>query len=218
MNLSSRNGQKKYYLQNEVFIFLNLLETIGRMRPIKVFMLSNPANVYTNPYFVYFDLQLPYNNDIKLFKDNLILVQYMHNEEYRQAKRQTNFGKLITGTSYEDYAVNNKCIINNKNFIGKKSGKAKFSFAFVYKGNTFGVWFDHSLGKIFISNDYNKNTPFMFACTTADHTPNTLFLQNAKKYQCWKALIQAYSNGILYYENMKIKTVCQDVIKQILIY
>ena len=87
-------GQRKYYLPNEVFIFLNLLETIGRMRDIRVFMLSNPANVFTNPYFIYFNLSLPYNNDIKLFKDNLILLQYMYNEEYQKAKKQTKFRKV----------------------------------------------------------------------------------------------------------------------------
>lgn len=65
------------------------------MRDIKVFMLSNPANIYTNPYFLYFNLSLPYNNDIKLFKDNLILLQYMKNEEYREEKRKTRFGKLV---------------------------------------------------------------------------------------------------------------------------
>ena len=72
-------------------IFLNLIETIARMRDIKVFMLANPANIYTNPYFLYFELSLPFNNDIKLFKDNLILLQYMKNEEYREEKRKTKF-------------------------------------------------------------------------------------------------------------------------------
>lgn len=114
-------GQKKYYLNNEVLIFLNLLETIGRMRDFKVFMLANPANIYTNPYFLYFDLSLPFNNDIKLFKDNLILLQYMCNEEYRIEKKKTKFGKLVAGTSFEDYAINNKSLNENKNFIEKKS-------------------------------------------------------------------------------------------------
>ena len=70
-------------------IFLNLIETIARMRDIKVFMLANPANIYTNPYFLYFGLSLPFNNDIKLFKDNLILVQYMNNEDFRKDREQT---------------------------------------------------------------------------------------------------------------------------------
>lgn len=88
-------GQKKFYLTNEVVNFLNLIETIARMRDIKVFMLANPANIYTNPYFLYFNLSIPYNTDIKTFKDGLILLQYMKNEEYREAKKQTKFGKLV---------------------------------------------------------------------------------------------------------------------------
>ena len=107
------------------------------MRNIRVFLLANPANIYTNPYFLYFNLTLPYNNDIKLFKDNLILLQYMKNTEYREAKKNTRFGKLIAGTSFEDYAFNNKPISQNNVFIEKKQGTAKFSFAFIYKDETF---------------------------------------------------------------------------------
>lgn len=206
-------GQKKYYLQNEVQIFLNLLETIGRMRNIRVFMLANPANIYSNPYFLYFDLSLPYNNDIKTFKNNLILVQYMKNEEYRQAKKQTRFGQLISGTTFEDYAVNNKCLLDNKNFIDKKQGTSKFSFAFIYNGQTFGVWFDYKIGKIFVSNDYDKNTINIFACTSNDHTPNTMLINSAKKFRCWKLFIENYNLGNVYFENMKIKIIVQDVIK-----
>ena len=114
-------GQKKFYLKNEVFTFLNLIETIARTRDIKVFMLANPANIYTNPYFLYFDLKMPYNNDIITFKDGLILLQYMKNEEFREFKKQTKFGKLIAGTDFEDYAINNECIMDNKSFIEKKT-------------------------------------------------------------------------------------------------
>ena len=49
-------GQKKYYLHNEVETFLNLIETIARMRKIRVILLGNAGNVVTNPYFLYFDL------------------------------------------------------------------------------------------------------------------------------------------------------------------
>lgn len=186
------------------------------MRDIKVFMLANPANIYTNPYFLYFDLSLPFNNDIKLFKDNLILLQYMKNEEYRQAKKQTKFGKLVAGTSYEDYAINNKALNDNKIFIDKKQGTAKFSFAFIYNNETFGVWFDYVLGKIYVSNDFDKNSPFIFACTLKDHTPNTLLLNSAKKYNCWKSFIDNYRMGNVRFENSKIKYIVQELLKLIL--
>ena len=95
MSSLSKNGQKKYYLQNEVNTFLRLLETLGRMRDIRVFLLGNSADIL-NPYFLYFDLQLPYNNDIALFRDNTILLQYMTNQKYREAKKQTRFRKTYS--------------------------------------------------------------------------------------------------------------------------
>lgn len=47
-----------------------------------------------SPLFSFFDLSLPFGNDIKLFKDNLILVQYMNNEEFRKDRENTLIGKL----------------------------------------------------------------------------------------------------------------------------
>lgn len=64
------------------------------MRDIRVFMLANSVTV-TNPYFIYFDLKLPYNSDIVTYKNGLILVQYMKNEDYRKAKKQSRFGQLV---------------------------------------------------------------------------------------------------------------------------
>lgn len=42
-----------------------------------------------SPLFSFFDLTLPYGNDIKLFKENTILVQYMKNEEFRKERENT---------------------------------------------------------------------------------------------------------------------------------
>lgn len=64
------------------------------MRDIRVFLLANSVTI-TNPYFLYFDLSLPYNNDIKTFKNGLILVQYMKNQEYREEKKKSRFGQLV---------------------------------------------------------------------------------------------------------------------------
>lgn len=89
------------------------------MRDVHVYLLANATSI-VNPYFLYFDIHLPYNSDIKTYKDNLILVQYLKNEEYRQAKKSSKFGKLISGTSFENYAVDNQFISDNSNFIAHK--------------------------------------------------------------------------------------------------
>lgn len=169
-----------------------------------------------NPYFLYFDLSLPYNSDIKTFKNGLIVVQYMKNEKYRQEKQKSKFGLLTQGTSYNDYAIKNKFINDNINFIEKKQGSSKFSFAFIYQNETFGVWIDNKLGKIYVSKDYNVNTPFIFSTSLEDHNDNTIFLKSSKKYRCWKMFIDNFELGKVRFENIKIKNICQELIKSLL--
>lgn len=170
----------------------------------------------TNPYFLYFDLSLPYNSDIKTFKNGLILLQYMKNEEYRKQKQKSKLGQLTQNTSYSSYAIDNKFVGDNNNFIEKKQGSSKFSFAFIYQNETFGVWIDKKLDKIYVSEDYIKNTPFMFSTTLNNHTDNTILLKSAKKYKCWKIFIENFEYGNIRFENIKIKNICQELIKQLL--
>ena len=66
------------------------------------------ANAITqiNPYFLYFGLQLPYNP--KIVKKNDILLEMVADEEYINTKKNTRFGKMLQGTKYEEYALENK--------------------------------------------------------------------------------------------------------------
>lgn len=136
-----------HYLQNEVKILLEFVETVFRLRDnVRVFFLANAISS-TNPYFLYFDLSLPYNNTIKTFKDGLILLEIMNNEEYRETKRKSKFGKLVENTKYGDYAIENKFLRDDKTFLEHKSQNAKFSFAFIYQNETFGIWADYKIRK-----------------------------------------------------------------------
>ena len=78
------SGQKKYYLKDEVFVFLNLIETIARLRNVRIFLLANSVTV-TNPYFLYFDINLPYNSDIVTYKNRTNLGSI-----YEKFRLQTN--------------------------------------------------------------------------------------------------------------------------------
>ena len=204
---------KSYYLKNEVETFLGLLESIGRLRDVRVLILSNATNS-ANPYFLYFGIHLPYNNDIITFKDGLIALLYGKNEEYRKFKKETKFGRLVAGTDYEEYAIENKFVNDNKDFIEKKDKNSKFSFSFIYNDNRYGVWINWLTGKMYISCDYLDNK-IVFACTREDHKPNTMLLSIAKQYNCWKVFIQNYKLGNVYYENNKIKNICRDIMKNL---
>lgn len=202
---------QNHYLKNEVENFLGLIESVARMRDVKVFLLANAVTI-TNPYFIYFDIHLPYNNDIATFKNGLILVQYMRNEEYRKSKKETKFGKLIENTEYAMYAIDNQFRLDNKHFIRKKTGGSKCRFSFIYNNQYYGVWFDYNEGKIFVSNDYDKKG-MLFACTTPDMKPNTLFISTAKDFYAWKTFMKNYRLGNVFYENQKIKGICNQLFK-----
>lgn len=202
---------QKHYLKNEVENFLGLVETIARMRDVKIFMLANAVTI-ANPYFIFFDISLPYNTDIKTYKDGLILVQYMYNEEYRKAKKESKLGRLTEGTEFSKYAIENNFRLDNKDFIEHKSGTSRFCFALKYRDQIYGVWFDYNIGKIFVSNDFNPDGQ-IFACTLDDHTPNTMMINAMKSYSAWKTFIQNYKLGNVYYESIKIKQNIKDLIK-----
>ena len=60
-----------HYLPDEVTNFLELYSTVARSRDVKVYFLSNALSI-TNPYFLYFDLKLPYGKSIST-KDDILL-------------------------------------------------------------------------------------------------------------------------------------------------
>ena len=136
---------KRYYLPNEGMILMNIFDSIIRNRSdVRIFILGNAVEgLEYSPLFMFFDLTLPYKKDIKLFKDNTILVQYATSSEFRKEREQTLIGKLAKGTPYEEYAIQNKILDKNNDFLIRKSNTASFMFSFIYQNQYYGVWNDY---------------------------------------------------------------------------
>lgn len=205
-----------HYLQNEVIQFLDVIETIARLRDIRVIMLGNAISI-TNPYFNFFNLSLPYNSEIKTFKDGLIAVQYVKNLKYREVKKSTRFGKLIDGTEYGKYAIDNEFLRDSKTFIRKKTKYSKFYFILVINSKYYGVWCDYKEGMIYISNDYDPNCPVRFSLNSNDHDENTLLIRT-RTSPFFKSVIEHYRLARLCFENQQIKNNVMMVIDRFLTY
>ena len=199
------------YLPDEVTNYLELYSTVARDRDDVIAMFLSNALTITNPYFIYFNLNLPYGKSIKA--DNDILIQIVKDKEYMEKMEQTRFGKIISGTKYGDYAIGNEFFRDNKNFVQKKTAKATYQFCIVYKGEKYGVWFDYSQGLQFVSNDYDLKRPIVYSFTMDDHTPNTFLLANAKNEPYIKKFINNYKLGVVRFESINIKNVCAEIIK-----
>ena len=211
------------YLPNEPRKLLNLYETIARPGTdhprVVLFMLANAITI-TNPYFLFFDLKMPKTMDkngkyIWRHPSKSILVEDVRNEKFIDKKKNTEFGQLIAGTDYEDYSINNKFLLDDDNFIQKKTANARYYFTFTYKGKDYGVWDDYKENKMFVSDSVDPSFPFIYALTVNDHKPNTVLIKRRSKTR-FGAFIEMYKEGNVYFENMNIKNLCYEVIQMVL--
>ena len=205
-----------HYLQNEVIQLLDVIETIARLRDIRVLFLGNAISI-TNPYFTFFDLHLPYNSDIITFKDGLILVNYIKNIPYREMKKETRFGKLINDTPYGKYAIDNEFLRDSKAFIRKKTKTSKFYFILVLNNKYYGVWNDYNENTIYISKNFDPNCPTIFALNNDDHTENTMLIR-ARISPFFKSIIEHYRFGLLCFESQQIKNEVMRYVMKYLTY
>ena len=209
------------YLSNEPVALLNLYETVARPgtnhKRVIVFMLANALTI-TNPYFLYWDLKMPKKMDknnkwIWKHPTRPILVEDVRNENFIDKKRKTEFGALISGTSYEGYSIDNKFLLDSDTFIERRDSNATFYFSFIYKDKTFGVWVNFTLGLMYVSLKYDPSFPLCYSITMKDHKPNTMFLKNKASGTRFKTFIDSYKLGCVRFESMQIKNMCYEVLK-----
>lgn len=198
------------YIPDEVTTFLEMVETIARMRFVRVFLLSN-AITMTNPYFLYFDISLPFNKAIAVGEETLI--ELVQNPDYIKAKKQTRFAKAVEGTKYAKYAFDNEFLRDTRTFVQKKTASARYYFTFMFEGADYGVWIDYDAGLMFVSEDVDRFCNIRYALTNLDHQPNTMFLTSPRKSAFFDMFCRQYMLGNVRFESIKIKNICNQVIK-----
>ena len=193
------------YLKNEVTMLLDVIETTFRLRDGKTILLGNALNVHASPYFAYWDLELPVGGaEFRSFRDGAIIVNYIRNLKYREAKKNSKFGKLIDGTEYGKYAIDNEVLRENNNFIEKRPANATFYGMIIINGMNIGIWNGRN-GYMYLSEKYDPNTTHKFALDYNDHTEQTIYT-TVRENMYMSICIRAYKQGWLKFENQKIKS------------
>ena len=198
-----------HYLPDEVTNFLELYSTVARDRDVRVLFLSN-ALTQTNPYFLYFDVHLPYGKNI--YAKNDILIEMVVDEEYKQHMEQTLFGKMIAGTEYGNYNMGNEFLRDDSTFIEKKPDTVVYSFTMKYKDTYYGVWVDRMTGYLYVSYDVDSSNNYCYAVTQSDHQPNIVLLKGHIS-PLFDRFLLYYKRGYARFEDMNIKNLCQEILK-----
>ena len=199
-----------HYLSDEVVNFLELYETVARLRDdVRVFFLSNALTV-SNPYFLYWKLNIKPNKKIQKFQNGLILVEMVANKEFIEKKKKTRFGQLVSGTTYGEYAIENTFLRDNDTFVEKKTGKAQHYFIIKYKGNKYGIWVDYEVGCYYVSEDIDKSCKLIYTLTQDDHTVNTMLLKGHGS-RILKTFMENYKMGNVRFESINIKNIFYEI-------
>lgn len=197
------------YLSNEVTSFLEFYETVARMRDnVRVLFLANAVSV-VNPYFLFWNMKPKSKKRFTKFKH--MIVEYIQNKEFIEAKYKTRFGQIIKGTTYGDYAIENQFLTDNLNFVEKKTGNARHEFSVVYNGHTYGFWSDYKIGLVYVSEDTDPYNKQVYTLSDIEHGPNLMLIKNVSKSFLLKGAIQAYEGGFMRFEDLQIKNQAVEI-------
>lgn len=190
------------YLKDEVNVFLDAYETIARTRNVRVFFLANSMS-RVNPYFLYWHLEIPKNNKgIRRFKEDIV-VDYSSSREFESRKKITRFGKIVSGTDFEKYAILNEFVDDNEDGIEKKDKTYQYSFTIHFNERYYGVYYSGKYGLACISEDYNREC--VRVVNYDDRRKYDARIKTQLKFGYLKGLKEAFYQGCVRYENEMIK-------------
>lgn len=144
------------YLRNEAQVFMELYETIARMRENVVAIFLGNAISIVNPYFDFFKVSP--NLGKRFTKKNGICIEMYWNEEFIAKKEKTAFGRLISDTAYGEYNMKNKFLRDSDSFIGSRPITANRKlYQFIFDGERFAIWQDYKYQSYYIDRNYESN-------------------------------------------------------------
>lgn len=194
---------KVTYLKNEVEVFLDLYETVARMRDnVRAVLLANSVTV-VNPYFLFWDIK---PNPKKRFTvKGQVCVELFTDSDFIEKKKKTRFGQLVDGTRYGNYAIDNKWLLDNDTFVMAKTPEAEFMLGIKYMGIMYGFWVDYNQGLIFVNRQFDPSSYALYCLTKDDHDANLLLIKSLSDSKRIKQIVYAFQNGLLRFSDMQVK-------------
>ena len=199
------------YLKNEMTLLLDLIETVGRARNIRVLLMANSVS-FVNPLFSFFDIVPKEGERFSKYKDGLICVEQFTSHVFMEEKKKTPFGRLIEGTNYSKYAIENEVLEDTNDFIKEREGaKYKFLACFKYEDFKIGVWENLENNELFCDERIDEDNINKFAMLLEELEEGYLYYKgyrnvNLRIIKIKKSAIQ----GNIYFCSQEIKKIMQD--------
>ena len=203
------------YLPNELQKWLNLIDSLMRMKSdVKIFMLSNSVTM-ANPYFEWLGLK---GNDLGqggFIKGKLWVLENTSYGEYRKAHENSTFGQLVAGTDYGQYSVENKFLLDDLTDVVKEPPK----------GELHPLWNFRIDGMLIGCYDIlDTNIAWFQVSKDETFTTYTYYPQDAKDFnatlvakQAWpiRYTVDAYLNDKCQFQNLAVKNRIMKLVREV---
>lgn len=202
----------RQYLKDEIDLFYDLIETIGRNRDIRIIMCANSVS-QNNPYFIEWGIHMKYNQRFWV-GDDIVVEKYV-NKQFTEKKKLTAVGRMISGTKYSQYSIDNEWLQTvDNNFIAPMTGICKPICEIDYMGHKYSVYKRYSDNIIFFTN--TKSVPDSidkYALTTEDHNLNYTFIKAPNTSNFLGTLYKLYTLGFVRFVNINDKIAFIEVMQ-----
>lgn len=198
------------YLPNEVTTFCEMYSTIARLRDVPVLFLSN-AITFTNPYFLFFDIRLQQGQTI--VKKGDIMLELVEAKEYQDRAANTRFGKLMAGTDYGRYAIENQFLRDSDTFIEKLPGPGIAMFNIKISDRTYTVYNVMGEKNWYVSKKVDKTCKHTISLQMGDHDDDTLYQGEYSAKIWWSTFCQKYFRAEVRFDEQHAKNLIGRVIK-----
>lgn len=191
------------YLKAEVEVFLDLYETVARLRDnVRAVLLANSITI-VNPYFLFWNIKPDPRKRFTV--RGQVCVELFTDADFIAQKKQTRFGELVNDTRYGDYAINNKWLLDRETFIEEKTARAEFMLGMKYNGIMYGFWVDYQQGLIYANKQYDPSSYSLYCLTRDDHEANLLLIKSLSESKRVQRIVFAFRNGLLRFADMQVK-------------
>lgn len=204
-----------HYLNNEVEVFLDLFETVARKRDnVRAYLLANNISE-VNPYFIYFNIIPRKNERFTLARDGELVVDISTNDDFINEKKNTKFGKLIKGTKYSDYSIDNKSLRDTDTFIEKIQLKNSVPICQVsLDSQSCMIWYSYTKNVYYCCNKIDGTAP-EFALSTNDHNCNSYLNGGNTRFDILKEVTRYFNLGKVRFENQNVKQLMYSIFKKL---
>lgn len=191
------------YIKNEVEVFLDLYETVARLRDnVRAVLLANAVSI-VNPYFLFWNIRPDPSKRFTVVGQ--VCVELFTDADFIAKKKETRFGELVDGTRYGDYAINNQWLLDSETFIEPRTPKSEFMMGMKWNGVMYGFWVDYKIGLIFVNRQYDPSSYNLYTLTRDEHEVNLLLVKSLNDSPRLKRVVFAFRNGLLRFEDMTVK-------------